>query len=79
MNLNYEETLCTPYQAAARGACVRVHQQQQVVCSIKWCVLGFINDIIEPSTTRKHICEDLKLLENKKQHTYWRKHGNIPL
>ena len=41
--------------------------------------LGFIDDIIEPSTTRRHICEDLKLLQNKRQHTHWKKHGNIPL
>ena len=32
--------------------------------------LGFIDDIIEPSTTHRHIREDLKLLHNKHQHTH---------
>ena len=118
--LEYEETLCTPYQAAARGMCVCVCMCVRVrVCVyvyVRVCVcvlacvymymricfcgecmslnvllafivvvvsciiaLGFIDDIIEPSTTRRHICEDLKLLQNKHQHTHWRKHGNIPL
>jgi propionyl-CoA carboxylase beta chain len=56
--LEYEETLCNPYQAAARG---------------------FVDDIIEPSTTRKKICEDLELLDAKEQKNPWKKHGNIPL
>lgn len=54
----YENTLCTPFQAAARG---------------------FIDDIIEPSTTRKRLCHDLKILLTKKQTVPWKKHGNIPL
>ena len=92
----YEETHCTPYQATARGVCVRaralyvcvyVHACLHVnVCTVSLCtelclnirlvcvtlfsftiILGFIDDIIEPSTIlmRRHICEDLKLLENK--------------
>ena len=75
--LEYEETLCTPYQAAARGVCFVMILC--VVCGRNYISVGFIDDIIEPSQTRKHICEDLKLLQNKRQHTHWRKHGNIPL
>lgn len=40
---------------------------------------GFIDDIIDPATTRRRLCEDLKLLEEKKISKPWRKHGNIPL
>lgn len=40
---------------------------------------GFVDDIIEPSTTRKRLCEDLELLESKKLENPWRKHSNIPL
>ena len=54
----YEATLCTPFQAAARG---------------------FIDDIIRPSETRLRICEDLEILQTKKQENPWKKHGNIPL
>ncbi|WKY14543.1 hypothetical protein Q1695_000238 [Nippostrongylus brasiliensis] len=42
-------------------------------------VRGFVDDIIQPSTTRLRICEDLSLLESKKLSNPWRKHGNIPL
>jgi propionyl-CoA carboxylase beta chain len=40
---------------------------------------GFIDEIIKPSETRRRICEDLKMLENKVLTNPWRKHGNIPL
>ncbi|VDO07509.1 unnamed protein product [Haemonchus placei] len=42
-------------------------------------VRGFVDDIIQPCTTRRRICEDLALLESKKLTNPWRKHGNIPL
>ncbi|VDK44563.1 unnamed protein product [Cylicostephanus goldi] len=42
-------------------------------------VRGYVDDIIEPHTTRRRICEDLSLLESKKLTNPWRKHGNIPL
>eukprot|EP00658_Telonema_sp_P-2_P043838 TRINITY_DN3171_c0_g1_i5.p1 TRINITY_DN3171_c0_g1~~TRINITY_DN3171_c0_g1_i5.p1 ORF type:complete len:477 (+),score=125.07 TRINITY_DN3171_c0_g1_i5:52-1482(+) len=40
---------------------------------------GYIEDIIEPATTRRRICEDLEMLQNKKVLSESRKHGNIPL
>ncbi|KAJ8964636.1 hypothetical protein NQ314_004745 [Rhamnusium bicolor] len=40
---------------------------------------GFIDDIIEPRTTRWRLCRDLDLLETKKLSNPSRKHGNIPL
>ncbi|KAJ8952525.1 hypothetical protein NQ318_003321 [Aromia moschata] len=40
---------------------------------------GFIDDIIEPRTTRWRLCRDLDLLETKKLNNPPRKHGNIPL
>jgi propionyl-CoA carboxylase beta chain len=42
-------------------------------------VRGFIDDIIEPRTTRRRICQDLNLLESKKLKNPKKKHGNIPL
>jgi len=42
-------------------------------------VRGFIDDIIEPSSTRMRICRDLQLLRNKQVARPSRKHGNIPL
>ncbi|XP_061599838.1 propionyl-CoA carboxylase beta chain, mitochondrial [Cololabis saira] len=42
-------------------------------------VRGFVDDIIEPATTRKKICDDLDVLASKKQVNPWKKHANIPL
>lgn len=42
-------------------------------------VRGFVDDIIQPSTTRARICRDLDVLVSKKVHRPWRKHANIPL
>lgn len=40
---------------------------------------GFVDDIIEPQTTRMRICRDLELLQKKKLTNPWKKHANIPL
>lgn len=40
---------------------------------------GFVDDVIEPTTTRQRLCEDLELFRTKKLERPWRKHGNIPL
>ncbi|KAG0217818.1 hypothetical protein BGX31_000112 [Mortierella sp. GBA43] len=40
---------------------------------------GYIDDVIEPSTTRRRIIEDLEVLRHKKLENPKRKHGNIPL
>ncbi|XP_062971375.1 propionyl-CoA carboxylase beta chain, mitochondrial isoform X3 [Cynocephalus volans] len=42
-------------------------------------VRGFVDDIIQPSTTRARICCDLEVLASKKVQRPWRKHANIPL
>jgi len=40
---------------------------------------GFIDAIIEPSETRRLVCESLEMLAGKRVERAWRKHGNIPL
>ena len=42
-------------------------------------VRGFVDDIIEPRTTRTRLCRDLAVLRTKSQNNPWKKHGNIPL
>uniref|UniRef100_A0A8C5JPJ1 Propionyl-CoA carboxylase beta chain, mitochondrial n=1 Tax=Junco hyemalis TaxID=40217 RepID=A0A8C5JPJ1_JUNHY len=42
-------------------------------------VRGFVDDIIQPSTTRTRICHDLDVLASKSQSSPWKKHANIPL
>jgi propionyl-CoA carboxylase beta subunit len=40
---------------------------------------GFIDDIIEPATTRRVIANDLQVLQEKELKNPAKKHGNIPL
>jgi propionyl-CoA carboxylase beta chain len=40
---------------------------------------GYIDAIIEPSETRRHIITALRALENKRDTNPRKKHGNIPL
>jgi propionyl-CoA carboxylase beta chain len=42
-------------------------------------VRGFVDDIIDPNTTRQRICQDLELLTNKNLKNPKKKHANIPL
>ncbi|CAN7996256.1 unnamed protein product [Ixodes hexagonus] len=42
-------------------------------------IRGFVDDIIEPQTTRKKVCKDLELLQSKQLRNPKKKHGNIPL
>ena len=41
--------------------------------------MGYIDDVIMPHDTRRHICRDLRMLRNKKLENPWKKHGNLPL
>ncbi|MDI9335492.1 MAG: acyl-CoA carboxylase subunit beta [Gammaproteobacteria bacterium] len=40
---------------------------------------GFLDDVIDPASTRKRIARSLIMLREKKLENPWRKHGNIPL
>ena len=40
---------------------------------------GFIDDILDPATTRERLIDDLEVLVDKQMERPWRKHGNIPL
>jgi len=40
---------------------------------------GFIDEVIQPHSTRKRICRAFASLRNKSHSTPWRKHDNIPL
>ncbi len=40
---------------------------------------GFVDDVIEPSTTRQRLVDAFNLLESKREERPSKKHGNIPL
>ncbi len=41
--------------------------------------LGYIDEVIEPATTRKRLIDSLEMLKNKRDQNPPKKHGNIPL
>jgi propionyl-CoA carboxylase beta chain len=41
--------------------------------------LGYIDEVIEPSMTRKRLIDSLEMLRNKRDKNPPKKHGNIPL
>jgi propionyl-CoA carboxylase beta chain len=40
---------------------------------------GFIDDVIQPATTRRRLCRALAMLRHKQLANPWKKHDNIPL
>ena len=40
---------------------------------------GYIDEVIQPRSTRKRICRALALVKDKKLENPWKKHGNLPL
>ncbi len=40
---------------------------------------GFIDDVIQPATTRRRLCRALAMLRGKQLANPWKKHDNIPL
>lgn len=40
---------------------------------------GYVDAVIDPSETRRRVCEDLERLSRKHLRNPWKKHGNIPL
>ena len=40
---------------------------------------GYIDEVIQPRSTRKRICRALALAKDKQLEKPWKKHGNLPL
>lgn len=85
----YVEKFANPFPAAVRGELSRLFSSLNAFCPPPHVCLkrllsgpdvsGFVDDIIEPSSTRKKLCRDLQVLASKKQVNPWKKHANIPL
>ena len=78
----YIEKFGNPFPVAIRGNIqFFIHLKTDIYRFLFLFIIntGFIDDIIEPQTTRMRICRDLYLLRNKKTLSRSKKHGNIPL
>jgi propionyl-CoA carboxylase beta chain len=40
---------------------------------------GYIDEVIQPRSTRRRVCRAFSLLADKQAETPWKKHGNLPL
>lgn len=47
--------------------------------SIANAKLGLVDDVIDPKELRKHVISSLEMLETKSVHSFYKKHGNLPL
>jgi propionyl-CoA carboxylase beta chain len=55
------------------------HYRETFANPYKAAELGYIDAVIYPEETRKHIIQSLEILKNKRQSNPPKKHGNIPL
>ena len=55
------------------------HYRETFANPYKAAELGYIDAVIYPEETRKHIIQALEMLKNKRQKNPQKKHGNIPL
>lgn len=55
------------------------HYRDTFANPYKTAALGYIDAVIYPEETRKHIVQSLEMLQNKRQNNPPKKHGNIPL
>merc|ERR1740130_1418920 len=63
----------------AKGAAEVIFRTKKFSNPLSAARRGFVDDIIQPSSTRSRICQDLRLLRHKSVENPRKKHGNIPL
>jgi propionyl-CoA carboxylase beta chain len=90
-DINYAWPTAEVAVMGAKGAVAILHRGAQNLAKLEAdyvkafsnpfsaAVRGFVDDIIEPRTTRYRINRDLDLLQSKNLSNPYKKHGNIPL
>ena len=76
-NLNNGVNLLASHISSLDGLLDAIDNLDQGASSLK--EKGYIDDIIEPSTTRQRIISALELFINKRENRPVKKHGNIPV
>ncbi len=64
---------------AARQAELEAEYNEKFANPYEAAERGYVDDVINPSETRKHLVRALRMLRTKKDTNPWKKHGNIPL
>jgi propionyl-CoA carboxylase beta chain len=79
VNIIYRRELADAEDPAAMRAELLANYRGLFANPYKAAELGFIDQVIAPEETRRHVARSLKLLRNKRQENPRKKHGNIPL
>jgi propionyl-CoA carboxylase beta chain len=79
VNIIYRRELAQAADTAALRAELLANYRGLFANPYKAAELGFIDQVIAPEETRKHVARSFALLRNKRQENPRKKHGNIPL
>ncbi|MBL9102913.1 MAG: acyl-CoA carboxylase subunit beta [Myxococcales bacterium] len=79
VNIIYRRELAEAADPAATRSELLADYRGLFANPYKAAELGFIDQVIRPEETRRHIARSFSLLRNKRQDNPRKKHGNIPL
>jgi len=79
VNIIYRRELAEAADTAALRAELLANYRGLFANPYKAAELGFIDQVIAPEETRRHVARSFALLRNKRQENPRKKHGNIPL
>ncbi len=79
VNIIYRRELAEAADPAALRAELLANYRGLFANPYKAAELGFIDQVIAPEETRRHVARSFALLRNKRQENPRKKHGNIPL
>ncbi len=79
VNIIYRKELAAAADPDAQRAEYVEHYRNHFANPFKVAELGYVDDVIHPSETRRVICHGLDMLRTKRDENPPRKHGNIPL
>ena len=79
VNIVFRNEIAQAKDAAATREELVARYRETFANPYKAAELGYIDAVIYPEDTRRHIIQSLQMLQNKRQKNPPKKHGNIPL
>jgi propionyl-CoA carboxylase beta chain len=79
VNIMHRQAIAQAKDPEAKREELIAEYRAQFASPFKAAELGFVDEVIEPRLVRRRLTECLSLLENKRDDSPRRKHGNIPL
>lgn len=79
VNIIFRKELAEAEDPVARKEELVSHYRETFANPFKAAELGYIDEIIMPEDTRPRLIQSLEMLQNKREESLPKKHGNIPL